>query len=78
MKNKVQKIKHKIHEHRYDIAAVGVVIGLIALAAYGDQKVAEQQKKEAERRNKFIVEQNKLGRTVVQLADGQFIGVAFE
>lgn len=74
--SRIQKIKKKIHENRYNIAAVGIVAGIVALAWYSELKVLEREKENKTQRDNFIVEQNRLGRTVFQLADGSYIGVA--
>lgn len=76
--NTIQKIKQKIKDHRYEIIAVGFVTALVALTVVAENKTLEQQQKAQQELDNYIVDQNRKGKTVYQLADGSYIGVAVE
>lgn len=78
---KIQKIKNWTRDHSPAITTGVAIVALFGLS-YGlvqlEEADAKDREKEAKKINKYIIEQNKLGKTVVQLADGTFIGVTYE
>lgn len=80
-RNRTQKLKTWIHDHKDGIVLGSIATGISALyvaAFYIDSKQKEANAQEAKRIRDWTINQNARGRTIFTLADGSLLAVDAE
>ena len=75
---RIQKIKRHMADHREDYFVFGFYAAVIGSSVYLHHKMQEQIAIDTAARDQFILESNKAGKTVYQLANGSFLAVTPE